>query len=126
MATVELYLRGRLVRVAGWIEVEDRSVGIMGPAFCAEEITFLDDGPAMLHDGTSDPDIKDWPMAYPEGVLGTLTLGEWRELDDAFWARQRFEDSLYVYSWWDASDAAIQSLGRALQEDDDSGFDRLH
>lgn len=96
--SVELWMRGGLCRVSGYVEAAEPDAGIMNDVFMAEEIEWLspyrDPGPC-LHDGT-DANTFEW------GYLSTLTVSEWKVLTQVFWDQMRWEDNknYAIYEWW--------------------------
>lgn len=93
---VDLWLRGRLCRVHGWVEGADPSIGILAAGFCIERLEVLDEGLEMFqfHHNPEDAHQEDL-------VLEDLYTNEARCVEEAFWNRSTTEElNLPTYSWW--------------------------
>lgn len=92
MNIIDLYLRGRLCRVWGWIEGRDVYVGMMSESFCIEWVEPLDEGPKMFYVNASEYQPEDI-------VLEDLYSHEAREIEAAFWKNEVYDRNQLTFSW---------------------------
>lgn len=84
---MDLWLRGRWVRVWGWVERADREAGILSPTFCIERVEPLDQGPEMFWFGSNEGHEEDL-------VLEDLYANEAKCVEEVFWF---WEDSWTIH-----------------------------
>lgn len=70
MERFQIWFRGVLCNVEGWIEPADYSVGIMGESFCVESLKAVD--------GSIE-------FVYDDSIPQTITDSDAREIDGAYW-----------------------------------------
>jgi len=73
----QLWLRGILCNVTGYIESADRNVGIMADSFVAETITEVDTGKEMPE--LSDEEYLELDKSFFESQPVEHVVFEWRE-----------------------------------------------